>query len=71
MEEKLYGRACPKCGGSYVELQFAKVHLGHGAQVNLCCENGHKWSEFYSFTYQGYWYDGKKYDSYGEKVENV
>lgn len=33
----------------------------------MACENNHKWSEFYGLIYQGYWWDGKMYDSYGEE----
>ena len=69
MEDKLFGRTCPKCGEPYKESQIAKVSLGAGAQVNLMCEQGHKWSEFYNLSYQGYWWDGKKYDTYGEVIE--
>ena len=68
MENKLFGRSCPVCGEIYKEYQIAKIHVGSGAQINLMCEQGHKWSEFYSLTYQGYWSNGKKYDSYGEEI---
>lgn len=71
MENKLFGRVCPKCGEPYKECQIAKVSLGPGAQVNLMCEQGHKWSEFYNLSYQGYWWDGKRYNTYGEEIENV
>jgi hypothetical protein len=67
MEEKLFSRTCPKCGSICSEKQIAKVNLGPGAQVNMCCENGHKWTEFYSLTYHGYWWNGKMYNSYGEE----
>lgn len=70
MQDKLFGRTCPNCGEIYKECQIVKVHVGSGAQINLTCEQGHKWSEFYNLTYQGYWYKGKKYNSYGEE-ENV
>jgi len=66
-EKKFIGRICPKCGALYTEHQIAKAHLASGAQVNMSCENGHKWSEFYNLDYQGYWWDGKMYDSYGEE----
>ena len=69
MEEKLFGRTCPKCGEVYKECQFAKISLGAGVQANLTCEQGHQWSEFYQLSYQGYWFDGNKYDSYGNKIE--
>ena len=72
MEEKLFGRSCPKCGEVCVEHQLVKVNLGSGVQANMTCEQGHKWSEFYSLTYQGFWWNGKKYDSYGkEKAEDM
>ena len=70
VEEKLFGRSCPKCGELYKECQIAKISLGAGAQVNLMCEQGHKWSEFYTLTYQGYWWTDSRYDSYGKKVGN-
>ena len=41
-------------------------------QVNMCCENGHKWSEFYTLNYSGFWFMGKHYDSLGcEKAKEV
>ena len=69
-EKKLFGRFCPKCGEVCQTQEIVKVALGSGAQVNLSCEHGHKWSEFYQLTYTGYWWDGKHYDTYGE-VKNV
>lgn len=63
MEHKLFGRFCPKCNKLYKEYQLAKINLGSGVQINLMCEQGHKWSEFYSLSYKGYWWDGKKYVS--------
>ena len=72
MVEKLFSKTCPKCGERCREHQFAKANLGSGVQVNMCCEQGHKWSEFYGLSYQGYWWDGKLYDSYGqEKIERA
>ena len=69
-EKKMFGRICPKCGEICAELQIAKVALGPGAQVNLACEHGHKWSEFYGLDYQGYWWKGKRYDTFGEEIKN-
>ena len=69
-EKKLFGRFCPKCGEVCQTHEIAKIALGPGAQVNMSCEQGHKWSEFYCLDYQGYWWDGKMYDSYGEEKEN-
>lgn len=51
--------------------EIASVSLGPGIQVNMTCEQGHKWSEFYNLDYQGYWWSGKRYDTYGEEVKNV
>lgn len=70
MQNKLFGRTCPICGEIYKECQITKIHIGAGAQINLMCEQGHKWSEFYSLTYRGYWSNNKKYNSNGEE-ENV
>jgi len=69
-EKKLFGRFCPKCGEVYKTLEIAKIALGSGVQVNMSCENNHKWSEFYNLDYQGYWWDGKMYDSYGEEKKS-
>jgi len=66
-EKKLFGKICPKCGELCIESQIVKSHLGAGAQVNMMCPNNHKWTEFYQFTFTGYWWDGKMYDSYGEE----
>ena len=66
--DKLQGRTCPKCGEVYTACEFAKVGLGRGAQVNMMCENNHKWSEFYALSYQSCWWDGKLYDSFGYAV---
>jgi hypothetical protein len=66
-EKKLFQRVCPKCGDICLAHEIVKVNLGSGAQVNMTCEKGHKWSEFYSLAYQGYWWDGKMYNSYGEE----
>lgn len=71
LEKKLFGRFCPKCGEVCQAHEIVKVALGSGAQVNLSCEHGHKWSEFYYLGYQGYWWNGKRYDAYGEEVKNV
>ncbi len=68
-DKKLFGRTCPTCGEVYKECQFAKIGLGSGVQANLTCEQGHQWSEFYSISYQGYWHEGKRYDSYGVVLE--
>lgn len=66
-ETKFINRICPKCGKLYQSKEIANVVLGGAVQINMSCENGHKWSEFYSLTYQGYWYSGKMYDSYGQE----
>lgn len=68
MEEKLFGRSCPKCGKLYQTAEVAMVSIGAGVQYNMQCENGHKWSEFYCLTYTGFWWDNKRYDSYGQEV---
>lgn len=68
---KCDSRCCPVCDEIYEELEYAKVHLGAGVQINMRCANNHKWSEFYSFSYQGYWFKGQHYDSYGNaKIES-
>ena len=66
--EKLFGRECPKCGKPCQTAEAAAVSLAAGAQYNMQCEDGHKWSEFYKFVYTGFWWDGKRYDSYGTEV---
>ncbi len=66
-DNKLFGRTCPVCGEIYQSCEFAKVHLGTGVHANMTCPNGHRWTEFYSMSYQGYWWDGKMYDSYGDE----
>jgi hypothetical protein len=68
-DKKLFGRFCPKCGEVCQTHEIVKVALGPGVQVNMSCENNHKWSEFYQLTYTGYWWDGKMYDTYGEEVK--
>ncbi|MBQ8730854.1 MAG: hypothetical protein IJY81_06720 [Lachnospiraceae bacterium] len=70
MENKCFKKICPKCANVYIDCEIAKVSLGKGVQLNLMCEQGHKWSEFYNLSYKGYWWDGKKYNNCGE-VENV
>lgn len=70
MEEKFFGRTCPKCGDIYKECQLVKVGIGVGAQANMMCEQGHKWTEFYSLSYQGFWWDGKMYNSFGEEYND-
>ena len=69
-EKKLFDRSCPKCGELFQNMEIASIAFGPGVQINLQCENNHKWSEFYCLTYTGYWWDGKKYDTYGEEVKN-
>ena len=68
MEEKLFGRTCPKCGKLYQTAEATPVSLGAGVQYNMQCEDKHKWSEFYTLSYQGFWWDGKKYDSYSQEI---
>ena len=70
-ERKIFDRFCPKCSAVYQTREIAKIALGSGVQINMSCENNHKWSEFYSLTYRGFWWDGKRYDTYGEEVKNV
>lgn len=67
--DKLFSRYCPKCNELYSNLEIAKVNLGSGVQINMQCENGHKWSEFFFLTYAGYWYTGTLYDSYGNALK--
>jgi hypothetical protein len=67
-EKKLFARLCPKCGKLCQTAEPTPINLGAGVQYNMQCEDGHKWSEFYCLTYTGYWWDGKKYDTYGEEV---
>lgn len=71
MEEKLFSRTYPKCGNIYKGCQFAKADIGIGIHANMMCEQGHKWTEFYSLSYQGFWWDGKRYDSYGKEEKNL
>ena len=69
-DKKLCGRLCPKCKEPYQTINIAKTSLGAGVQVNMLCENNHKWSEFYGLTYQGFWWAGKRYNSFGEEQTN-
>jgi hypothetical protein len=69
-DKKLFSRFCPKCGEVCQTDEIAKASLGAGVNVNMTCGQGHKWTEFYSLSYQGYWYSGKRYDSYGEEIAN-
>ena len=69
-DKKLFGKTCPKCGNVCSAKEVASVKLGAGVQINMMCEDSHKWSEFYSLTYTGFWWDGKKYDTYGEEVKH-
>lgn len=64
-DKKLFSRICPKCGELCTTAEIVKANLGSGVQANLSCEAGHKWSEFFSLSYQGYWWDGNLYDSFG------
>lgn len=66
-DKKIFAGFCPKCRELCQVQIITKVALGPGVQVDMSCVNGHKWSEFYSLDYQGYWWDGKMYDSYGEE----
>ena len=67
-EKKLLTRTCPKCGNICLTAEVAKIVPSSIVHMNMTCEHGHKWTEFYSLAYQGFWWDGKKYDSYGEQV---
>ena len=67
---KLFDRYCPKCGELYKTCDLVKISLGAGVQANMSCEQGHKWSEFYCLTYTGFWWDGKRYDSFGNALSN-
>lgn len=69
-EKKLFGRTCPSCGELCQTHEIAKISLGAGAQINMSCDKGHKWSEFYNLSYQGYWWMGKVYDMCGDEKEN-
>jgi predicted nucleic-acid-binding Zn-ribbon protein len=65
-DKKLFAGICPKCGNKYKEKEIAKLVICGQAHINMMCENGHKWTEFYSLCYQGYWNNGSIYDSFGE-----
>lgn len=67
MENKLFNKLCPKCGELVQHAEIVKAGLGLGLHVNMSCEHGHKWTEFYTLSYQGFWWDGKLYDSYGNE----
>jgi hypothetical protein len=69
-DKKLFGRSCPVCNETYQSCELAKVHLGAGVHANMECPNGHRWTEFYTLNYEGYWFNGKRYDSFGEEKEN-
>jgi len=68
MVNKLFSRTCPKCGKTCQTYETSMVSLGAGVQYNMSCEDGHKWSEFYCLTYTGYWWDGNRYNTYGEAI---
>lgn len=69
---KILNRFCPVCNELYQDLEYAKISIAAKVQINMRCPNNHKWSEFYSLYYQGYWFNGKHYDSYGEeKIKEV
>ena len=65
-DKKLFGGVCPQCGKLYNSYQFTKIALGPGAQISMSCENSHNWLEFYNLSYQGFLWNDKNYDSYGE-----
>ena len=58
-------RCCPKWDKMYMELTIAKANLGEGIHANIMCPDGHKWTEFYSLNYNGYWSEGKIYNNDG------
>lgn len=66
--EKLEGRICPDCGKLYASHDIRKVTLGPVVQIDMSCEAGHKWSEFYNLTYSGFWFTGKHYDAAGNEI---
>ena len=71
MEEKKYfGKTCPQCGELCQTKEIAKIALGPGVTINMICEAGHRWSEYYSLDYRGYYYNGKKYNIEGEPEVN-
>ena len=69
-DKKFVGGICPKCFEPYATQQFAKIALGSGAQINMTCEQGHMWTEFYNLCYQGFWWNGQKYDTYSDPIIN-
>ena len=53
MNNKLEYRVCPECNNIYVKKSVAKITLNF-LDVSMECENGHKWTEHFSLTYDGY-----------------
>ena len=44
---------CPECNNLYVKKSVAKITLNF-LDVSMECEQGHKWTEHFSLTYDGY-----------------
>jgi hypothetical protein len=70
-ESKFIGRICPKCNDLYQNYEIIKISLGTGVLINMSCGQGHLWTESYGLNYQGYWYEGKQYDTFGEEIKDV
>ena len=68
MIEKLKGRICPECGEVFTKHNTRLVALDH-ILVDMICEKGHQWKEYYYLGYSGFTYQGKNYCSYGKLIE--
>ena len=68
MVEKFIERICPNCGELCDNYEITKALLGPGVHINMMCPNKHKWTEFYTLTYTGFYWNNKMYDSYGQEV---
>jgi hypothetical protein len=66
--DKLEYRRCPECGEVYTNKKVKKILLGR-IDVDLSCANNHSWTEHFTMTYDGFSYNGVRYDRYGDKCE--
>lgn len=66
--DKLFDRFCPVCG-ECDNLRQLKILNPSSIRIERQCPNKHRWAEDYTLSYQGYTYDHKSYDQYGQEVK--
>ena len=62
---------CPKCGSDYNKVIDQEIDVDCLWTKWHCNDCEETWTEYYSLTYDGYYYDGKVYGADGKECTEV